>query len=85
MDPISSEPAKEREEDMSSLIAGFDARMRKQATSAQRKTTSGFEEPDDKQPKRSGPDGEVQKSPTMIIVDSPERAPSALPTLEGSA
>ena len=34
VDLISNEPAEEREDDMSSLVAGFTARMRKRAVSA---------------------------------------------------
>ena len=41
VDPISSEPAKEREGDMSSLAVGFATRMRKRAATAQRETTFG--------------------------------------------
>ena len=41
---------------MSSLAAGLAVRMRKRAASAQRETTSGSKGPDDKRPKRSGPD-----------------------------
>ena len=43
VDPISSEPAEEREGDMSCLVVGFYARMRKWAGSAQGETTPGFE------------------------------------------
>ena len=78
MDSISSEPTEEREDDMSSLAVGFAAQMRKRAASAQRETTSGFEGLDGKQPKRSGLDGVVQKSPVVITMDSPERALEAL-------
>ena len=58
--------------------------MRKRAVSSQRETTSGSERPGGKSPKRSGPDEEAQKSPAMITVNSPEKAPDALPTLEGA-
>ena len=34
VDPFSSEPVKEKEEDMSSLAIGFVARLRKRAASA---------------------------------------------------
>ena len=54
VDPIASDPTEEREDDMSSLVAGFSARMRKRAASAQGKTTPGFEVPGRKSPKRSG-------------------------------
>ena len=43
VDPISSEPTEEREEDMSSLATGFTSRMHKRVESAQRKTTFGSE------------------------------------------
>ena len=58
------------------------ARMHKRATSAQRGHSSSFEGPDCKRPKRSSPSGEVQKSPALITIDSPEQAPGALPALE---
>ena len=57
---------------MSSLAARFAARMCKRGASAQRETTSGSLGPNDKRPKWSDPDGEVQKSPVVIIIDSPE-------------
>ena len=85
MDPISSEPYEEREDDMCSLDAGFVEWMRKRAASAQRETTFGFEGPDAKIPKRSDPNGEVQKSLAMINVVSLERVLDALPALEGAA
>ena len=37
-------------------------------------TTPGFEVSGGKRTKRSCPDEEAQNSPTVIIVDSPERA-----------
>ena len=70
---------------MSSLVAGFAARMPKRATSAQGETTPSSEVPGDKRPKRSGLNEEVQKSPTVITSDSPKRASDALSTLEGIA
>ena len=72
VDLISSEPTEEREDDMSSLAGGFITRMCKQAASAQRETTFSSEGLDDKQPKWSGLDGEVQKSSAVITMDSPE-------------
>ena len=70
---------------MSSLAVGFAMRMRKQDVSAQGETTPGSEVPRGKRPKRSGLDEEVQKSPTVVTLDSPERASDALPTLEATA
>ena len=85
VDPISSEPAKEREDDMSNLAAGFAMRMNKRAVSAQGETTPDSEVPGSKHPKWSGPDKEAQKSPIVITVDSPERASDAPSALEGAA
>ena len=51
---IISEPAKESEEDISSVVAGFTARIRKQAASAQRETTPGSTVSDSKCSKRLG-------------------------------
>ena len=67
------------------LIIGFAARMRKRATSAQEEVIPGFEVSGKKRPKLSDPDEEAQKSLAVITVDSPERAPDALPTLEGAS
>ena len=85
VDPLSSEPDEEREDDMSSLSTGFATRMRKRDASTQREITFGSEGPNDKRPKRSGTNGEVQKIPIVITVDSSERALSAMPALEGPA
>ena len=71
-DRISSKQVEETEEYMSSLVAGFAARMRKRAASAQRETISCFERPDGKQPKWSSLDGGVQKSPAVITMKSPK-------------
>ena len=84
VDPIANESAEEREDNMSSLTARFSTRMRKQATSAQRETTPGSDVPGGKRPKRSGLNDEVQNSPTVVTLDSPEQASDALPTLEGT-
>ena len=72
VDPISSELVKENEDDMSSLAFGFVSRMHKRVASAQRETTFSFEGPDDKRPKQSGPEEEVQKSSVVVTLDSPE-------------
>ena len=72
VDPLSSKPTEEREDDMSSLAARFAARMCKRATSAQRETTSGSKGPNSKRPKRSGPDKVVQKIPVVVTLDSPK-------------
>ena len=81
--PNVSHPAEEREDDMSSLATGFVGQMRKRVASAQGETTLGSKVSDGKRPKRSGPDEEAQKSLAVIIVDSIERAPNALPALDG--
>ena len=83
LDSIASDLAKERENDMSSLVAGFATWMRKQAMSAQGETTPSSKVYGKKRSRQSGPDEVAQKSPTVIIVDSPKRAPNALPALEG--
>ena len=70
---------------MSSLAVGFAAQMCKQAASAQRDTTLDSEVSGGKCPKRSRPDEEAHKSPTIITVDSLEGASSALPALEGAS
>ena len=84
-DPTVSESAEEREAEMSSLAAGFVARMCKRAANTQGEATPGFEGPDDKRYKQSGPAEEVQISPAMVSVDSLERAPDTLSTFEGDA
>ena len=71
VDSISSDSAEEREDDMSSLAAGFSTRMRKWIASAQGETTSGSEVFGGKCFRRSGPDEEAQKSPTVITMDYP--------------
>ena len=63
---------------MSSLVAGFSVRMRKRATSTQGETTLGSEVSGEKRLRRSDLDEEAQKSPTIIAMDSPERAFDAL-------
>ena len=59
VDPNASDPVEEREDDMSSLVTGFSARMRKRAASAQGETTLGFEVSGGKRPKRPGPNEEA--------------------------
>ena len=83
VDLIVSESTEEREDDMSNLTAELVAWMCKRATSTQGETTPGSKVPGGKRLKRFGLDEEVQKSPAVITVDSLERAPDALPTLEG--
>ena len=68
---------------MSSLAVRFSIRMHKQAVSAQGETTPGFGVPDGKCLKQTDLNEEIQKSPTVIISDSPKRASNALPALEG--
>ena len=70
---------------MSSLAARFATRICKRAVSAQGKTTPCSEVPGGKRSKRSGLDEEVQKSPTVVSLDSPQQASDALPALEGAA
>ena len=57
--PITSELAKENEDDMSIFAAGFSVWMRKQAASSQGETTPDSQVPSGKRPKRSSPDREV--------------------------
>ena len=57
---------------MSSLAAGFAARMRKRAASAQRETTPVSRVSGGKCTKRLGLSEEVQKSPLVIILNSLE-------------
>ena len=85
VNPIFSEPTKEREGDMSNLAARFSARMRKRAVSTQGETTLSFEASSGKHLKRYGLDEEAQKSPTVIIVNSLERASDSLLAWEGAA
>ena len=85
MDPISSDPIEEREDDMSSLAAGFAMRMCKWAANAYEETILGFEVSGGKSSRRSDSNEEAHKSPGVITMDSPERAFDALPALEGAA
>ena len=85
MDPNISDPAKEREDNMSSLAVGFAMRMHKREASAQGETILGSEVYGGKRPEQSSPDEEAQRSPTTIVVDSLKRASDALPALEGAA
>ena len=85
LDSTASDQIEERKEDMSSLVVKFPARMHKREASAQGETTPDSEVSGEKRPKRPGPDEEAQKNLIVIIVDSPERASSALPALEGAS
>ena len=85
VDPVSSEPIEEREDDMSSLAAGFTAQIHKRAASAHREITSGSKGPGGKCLKWYSLYEKAQKSPTVITMDSPERAIDALLALEGVA
>ena len=69
-----SKSTEKEEAEMSGLVSSFAARMSKQAASAQGETAPSFEAPGRKHPKLSGPDEEAQKSPTIINVDSLDRA-----------
>ena len=60
-------------------------RMHKWVASAQVDTTLGFEVSGEKHPNWFGLDEEAQKSPTVITIDSLERASDVLPTLEGAS
>ena len=73
-----SESTEEREAEMSSY-------QLKRAASTQGETTPSSEGPDGKCLKPASPVEEVQINPTMISVDSPDRAPGALPAMEGDA
>ena len=72
--PGVSESAKEEEVEMSSLVSSFVSRMRKPAASAQGETARGVEASGEKRPKLIGSNEEAQKSPTVINVDSLDRA-----------
>ena len=72
VDSIASDPAEERESDMSSLAARFFARMPNWATSDQGETTPGSEVSGGKHFRWSSPNEEVEKSPSVISLDSPE-------------
>ena len=72
VDPISSELAEEKKDNISSLAVGFSKRMRKRAMSTHTETTPGSKVQVDKCPKRYGLNEEAQKSPKVINVDSPE-------------
>ena len=62
VDPKASDPAEEREEDMSSLVVRFAAQMRKRVTSAQRESTPGSEIFGGKHPKWFSPDEEAHRA-----------------------
>ena len=77
MDLIANEPIEEREDDMSSITTRFATQLHKRAASTQRETILGFEFPGDKRLKRSGLNDEVQRSLTVVTLDSPEQASDA--------
>ena len=68
---------------MSSLTVGFATQMHKRAVGSQGETTPTSKGPDGKHLKPIGPAKEVQISPTVISVDSPDRALGALSAMEG--
>ena len=76
---ISSEPAKE--EEMSKLVFGFSAQVRKRATCSEGEFTLVS---NGKHPKRSSPNEEDQKDWAIILVDSPDQAFDDQPVLEGA-
>ena len=84
MNPGVSELTEEDEVEMFGLVSRFSARMRKRAASAQGETAPSFEVHGGKRPKLFGSDEEVEKSLTVINVDSPNRAFGALLALEDS-
>ena len=59
--------------------------MHKRAANAQGEATPGSEGPDGKRSRLSDSKEDTQKSPTVIVVDSPERAPDDKLALGGSA
>ena len=59
VDPFSNEPAEEREDDMSSLVARFTTRICKWVMRTQGEITPGSEVLCDKSPKQPSPDEEV--------------------------
>ena len=79
MNPGVSESAKEEEAEMSGLVSGFASRMRKRAASTQGEIAPNFEVSSRKRLKLSGPDEEVEKSPTVINMDSLDRTLGAQP------
>ena len=85
MDPNTSDLAKKREDDMSSLADGFSVQMLKRTASAQGETTLGFEVYGEKCLKWSGPDEEARKSSAIIFMDSLEQSSDALLTLKGAS
>ena len=77
--PRVSESAEEEEAEMSCLVLGFDARMRKQEASAQGLAAPSDEVLGGKHPKLADPDEEAEKNPAVINMDSPNRASDAQP------
>ena len=61
-DPTISKLVKEREAEMSSLVARFTARMRKRASNAQGVFTPDFEGLDGKRSRRSSPKKRLRKA-----------------------
>ena len=84
VDLIVSESVEEREDDMSNLATRFVMQRPIQDASAQGEPTLDSEVPSGKHQKRSGPNEEAQKSPTVITIDSPEQAPNVFQALEGA-
>ena len=67
-----SELVEESEDDMSSLATRFVAQMRKRVASAQWETILDSKVPSGKRPKWYGLEEEVQKSSTIVTLDSLE-------------
>ena len=72
VDPNASDLAKERENNMSSLVVGFPVRMLKRAMSAQGETTPVSKVSGGKRPKKFGPDEKAQRNLVIISMDSLE-------------
>ena len=70
---------------MSSLAAEFASQMRKQVVDAHGESTPSSEGPSDKCSRLSSLEEEAQKSPTVIVVDSPEQVPDDMLALESLA
>ena len=70
MGVVSSEPVEE--EEMSNLVVGFIAQIRKRATGSEGEATSSS---GGKRPRRSSPDEEARKDWALILVDSPDQVP----------
>ena len=82
-DPTVSESTKEMEAEVSRLAARFAVWIRKRAANSQGEATPDSEGPEEKCFKQPGPPEKVQIIPTVISMNSPKQALSALPALKG--